>query len=99
MAVSSAIASIRKDNVADPDKSKRLEDVVGTVVRGPLGTGSKSERVAVWLEADGRRWALRRKGGPSYGDHSFDKFIGKRVRCSGLTLDYTLLVERIELLD
>jgi hypothetical protein len=31
-----------------------VDGLAGTVVRGSFGKGSKSEREAIWLEADGR---------------------------------------------
>jgi len=67
-------------------------------VRGTFGAGSKSERDAVWLEADGRRLVLRRKNGPSFGDRTLEKYVGKRVACDGFTVGYTLLAEQIKVL-
>ena len=49
---------------------ERVNGLTGGVVRAPLGTGSKSEREAVWLETmDRRRFVLAdRRNGPSFGD-------------------------------
>ena len=80
------------------DSPKRVADVTGTVARGSFGTGSKSEREAVWLETADRRLVLRRKNGPSFGDRSLDKYVGKRVKCDGFIVGYSLLAERIEIL-
>jgi hypothetical protein len=80
------------------DSPKRVDNLTGTLVRGSFGTGSKSEREAIWLETAGRRLVLRRKDGPSFGDHTLDKYVGKRVACDGFTVGYTLLAERIEIL-
>ena len=80
------------------DGPKRVDDLTGTVVRGPFATGSKSEREAIWLEAGGRRLVLRRKDGPSSGDHALEKYVGKRVKCDGFVVGYSLLAERIEIL-
>jgi hypothetical protein len=77
---------------------ERVDGLTGTVVRGSFGKGSKSEREAIWLEATGRRLVLRRKGGPSFDDHSLEKYIGKRVKCDGFVVGYTLLAEQIETL-
>jgi len=41
---------------------------------------------------------LRRKDGPSFGDRSLEKYVGKRVKCDGFIVGYTLLAERIEIL-
>jgi hypothetical protein len=80
------------------DSPERVDGLTGTVVRGVFGKGSKSEREAVWLEADGRRLVLRRKAGPSFADDALDKYVGKRVKCDGFVVGYTLLAERIETL-
>jgi hypothetical protein len=69
--------------------------VTGAVVRAPFGTGSKSERQAVWLETPDGRYVLRRKDGPTYDDPELDKYVGKRVKCDGFIVGYTLLAERI----
>jgi hypothetical protein len=74
---------------------ERVEGLTGMVVSGPFGKGSKSEHMAVWLEAPGRRLVLRRKGRPAMGDPSLQQYIGKRVKCDGFVLDHTLLAERI----
>ena len=80
------------------DSPKRVDNLTGTVVRGRFGTGSKSEREAIWLETDGRRLVLRRKDGPSFGDDTLEKYLGKRVTCDGFTVGYTLLAEQIKIL-
>jgi hypothetical protein len=71
--------------------------LTGEVARGPFGTGSKSERQAVWLETPEGRFVLRRKDGPTYGDRALDQYVGKRVSCAGFVHGYTLLAERIEI--
>jgi hypothetical protein len=80
------------------DSPKRVDNLTGVVVRGPFGAGSKSEREAIWLETASRRLVLRRKDGPSFGDRSLEKYVGKRVKCDGFIVGYTLLAERIEIL-
>ena len=77
------------------DGPQRVEAITGAVVRAPFGTGSKSERDAIWLDTGDRRLVLRRKDGPSYGDQALDKFVGKRVTCDGFVVGYTLLAEQI----
>ncbi len=76
----------------------RVDGLTGDVVRGPLGTGSKSERDAVWLETTDRRFVLRRKDGPTFGDRALEKYVGKRVKCDGFIVGYMVLAERIEVL-
>ena len=77
----------------------RVSALVGAVTRGPFGTGSKSERTALWLETPDRRLVLRRKGGPSFDDRTIEKYVGKRVKCDGFIIGYTLLAERIEVIS
>ena len=80
------------------DSPERVDGLTGTVVRGTFGKGSKSEREAIWLEAGSRRLVLRRKSGPSFADDALEKYVGKRVKCDGFVVGYTLLAERIETL-
>jgi hypothetical protein len=77
---------------------EKVDNLVGVVVRGPFGTGSKSKREAIWLEADDRRLVLRRKDGPTFGGRALEEYVGKRVKCDGFIVGYTLLAERIEVL-
>ena len=77
---------------------EKVSNLVGAVVRDPFATGSKSERDAIWLETDGRRLVLRRKDGPTFGDRALEEYVGKRVKCDGFLVGYTLLAERIEVL-
>lgn len=74
---------------------RRVSGIVGTVVTGPFGTGSKSERQGVWLETPEGRLALRRKDGPSYDDPVLAGHVGQRVSCDGFITDYLLLAEAI----
>jgi hypothetical protein len=80
------------------DGPQRVDGLTGAVVRGPFGAGSKSEREAVWLETAGRRLVLRRKGGPTFDDRALERYVGKRVKCDGFIVGYTLLAERIDIL-
>jgi hypothetical protein len=77
---------------------QRVDGLIGAVVRRPFGTGSKSEREAIWLETADRRLVLRRKSGPTFDDRTLSKYVGKRVTCDGFVVGYTLLAERIEIL-
>ena len=77
------------------DSPQRVDGLIGTVVRGPFGTGSKSARDAVWLETAKGRLVLRHKEGRTFGDPSFDNYVGKRVVCDGFIVGYMMLVERI----
>ena len=82
----------------ESDSPQRVEGLTGVVSRGSFGRGSKSEREAVWLQAADRRLLLRRKGGPTFDDDALERYVGKRVRCDGFIVGYTLLAERIAVL-
>jgi hypothetical protein len=79
----------------DDQTPRRVERLVGQVVAGPLGSGSKSQREAVWIETGQGRFVLRRKDGPSFGDSTLKKYVGKTVECSGFIVDYTFLADKI----
>lgn len=81
---------------ADDDSPQRVDGLIGTVVRGPFGSGSKSERNTLWLQTADRRLVLRHKSGPAFGDRSLDKYDGKRVTCDGFVVGYTLLTDKIK---
>lgn len=81
----------------DGDQPRRVDGLRGVVVQGPFGTGSKSERDAIWLETSEGRLVLRRKDGPSYADRALEAYVGKRVTCDGFIVGYLLLAERIEI--
>ena len=78
---------------------QRVEGLRGTVRRGLLGAGSKSEREAVWLDTACGRYVLRRKDGPTFGDTSLEAWVGCEVACTGFIAGYVLLAERIEAVD
>jgi hypothetical protein len=82
--------------VDSSDEPQRIDGLTGTVVRGPFGAGSKSERQAVWLETAEGRFVLRRKEGPTFDDQALEKYVGKRVKCWGFIVGYMLLADRIE---
>ncbi len=82
--------------MADPTRPHRVAGLAGTVTRAPFALGSKSEREGIWLETGEGRFLLRRKDGPSYGDTSLNRYVGRRVACDGVILDYLLIFERIE---
>jgi hypothetical protein len=67
----------------------------GHVTRGTYGKGSKSERVAVFLETPDARYVLRRKSGPVFGDDELEPYVGHNVECDGFVVGTTLLAERI----
>jgi hypothetical protein len=74
----------------------RVTSMRGRVIQGRYGTGSKSERQAVFLETANARYILRRKTGPVFGDTELTQYIGHDVECDGFLVGTTLLEERIE---
>lgn len=68
----------------------------GRVAEGPFARGSKSERVAVFLETSAARYVLRRRDGPTYADETLRALIGCNVECDGIVVSYVLIVDRIE---
>jgi hypothetical protein len=69
----------------------------GRVVKGAFGTGSKSERDAVYLETPDQRLLLRRPGGNSFSDPELEKLVGKEVEISGRVVGgYTLMIDAHE---
>lgn len=81
----------------DNQSPLRVERLAGKVVVGEFGGGSKSARIAVWIETDQGRFVLRRKDGPSFGDGTLKKYIGKSVECDGFVVGYTFLAEKIKI--
>ena len=75
----------------------RVEHLKGKVVAGPFGEGSKSARQAIWIETGEERLVLRRKDGPSFGDETLKKYVGKSVECSGFIVGYTFLADKIRI--
>lgn len=82
---------------ADTAEPRRVDGIEGTVERGPFGVGSRSAREAVWVDTRQGRFVLRRKDGPTFDDAALDRYVGKRVTCSGFIVGYALLAERISL--
>lgn len=80
-------------------RPQRVDALAGSVVAGPVGGGSKSQRAAVWIETVQGRYLLRRHGGPSHGDATLDRYVGRRVVCTGFIVGASLLAERIDVVD
>ncbi len=77
----------------------RVSSLQGWVTQGPYGRGSKSERQAIFVETADRKYILRRKTGPAFGDTSMVQYVGHQVKCDGFVVGTTLLAEKIELVD
>ena len=71
----------------------------GRVIRKRFGAGSKSDRMAVFLEARDAEYVLRQQRGHAYADPELEQLVGKRVRCTGVITGYTLLVTEWEVLS
>lgn len=69
------------------------EEVHGRVIRDLVSRGSKSEHHALLIETpDGERLMLRRRGGPAFGDTSFDALVGKTIIAKGDRIGRTFIV-------
>jgi hypothetical protein len=68
------------------------ETFVGTVIRGRVAPGSKSERESVLLSTERGDLLLRRLGGNPFVDPALDELVGKRVRFEGELRGTTLIV-------
>ncbi len=67
--------------------------VDGQVVRKMFGTGSKSEREAIYLATPKGDYLLRRPAAnPFELDPELDSLVGKQVRVSGTLNGYTFFV-------
>jgi len=71
--------------------STRME-LDGLVVKKLFGVGSKSERVAVFLQTNSGDYVLRRQGGLAFSDPELETLVGKRIRCTGTLVGYTFLM-------
>jgi hypothetical protein len=69
---------------------------VGRVIQKRIGTGSKSERLAVLLSTPEGEFVLRREGGNAFQDPVLEGYVGKTVQCEGTLHGYTLIVSSIE---
>jgi hypothetical protein len=78
------------------DEPHRVTGITGRVSRGTFGAGSKSEHDAVWIDTEGGRFVLRRKGGPAMGDRALERYVGRTVRCDGTLLAHTLVADAID---
>jgi hypothetical protein len=71
-----------------------VETVVGEVRRELVAARTKSERVALVLVAGDRRWRLRRRGAPAYGDDpELASLEGRRVAVTGTPLGTVFLAD------
>jgi hypothetical protein len=67
-----------------------VREFVGKVTKRPFASGSKSEREAVRLDTDNGSFVLRREGGNPLYDPMLEELVGKTIKCTGETHDYTL---------
>ena len=81
------------------DRPEAVKNLRGRVTVGLYAKGSKSERRAVFLETERGRFVLRRRGGPTFADHSLDRFVGHEVDCDGFLVGKTLLADRVDELE
>jgi hypothetical protein len=58
-------------------------EVSGQVVKRSTAVGSKSERIAVWLETDAGSYLLRRTNGNPFADEKLESLVGKQISAAG----------------
>lgn len=74
------------------DQQRRI---TGTVLRTPVATGSKSERVAVVLRAEaGEQHILRRAGGHAFHDQVLEALVGRTITGIGLVTGQTFIMDK-----
>lgn len=74
------------------DEQRRI---TGIVLRAPVATGSKSERVAVVLRTDaGEQHILRRRGGHAFRDQVLEALVGKAITGTGLVTGQTFIMDK-----
>lgn len=75
----------------------RVHALRGRVAEGPFARGSKSERIAVFLETSAMRYVLRRRDGPAFADATLRELVGCDVECDGVVVSYVLIAESIRM--
>ncbi len=86
----------RKSRSKSMSEPVRVHALRGHVAEGPFARGSKSERIAVFLETSAARYVLRRRDGPTYADSALQRLVGCEVECDGVIVSYVLIADRIE---
>jgi hypothetical protein len=83
--------------IEDTTTPQPVRGLRGRAVRGEYASGSKSERVAVFLQTANGRYILRRKTGPAMGDAELERYVGHELECDGFLVGTTLLAEAIRI--
>jgi hypothetical protein len=76
-----------------------MPEFIGKVIKGTFSKGSKSEHQAVYLETADNQYVLRRRGGNPFFDQELQNLVGKTIRCTGTVSEYTLLIDKWEVVD
>lgn len=79
-----------------PSTPQKITGLRGKVIQDRYGSGSKSERNAIFLETDSNKYLLRRKTGPVFGDKALEDIIGSTVECDGFLMGDTLLADTLK---
>ena len=69
-----------------------MQQISGKVVKGAFGTGSKSERQAIYLQSKRGRFVLRRPGENAFHDPVLEALVGRTIRCRGEIDGYLFLL-------
>jgi hypothetical protein len=76
------------------------QQITGTVVRAPVVTGSKSERLAVVLRNKaGGQHILRRVDGNAFHDQALEALVGKTITGTGFLTGQTFIMDKWKIED
>lgn len=67
-------------------------EIDGKVTKHVTAKGSKSERLAVFLETEQGSYVLRRRGGHPFVDKVLNALVGKTIHCKGVRTAHTVIM-------
>lgn len=80
-------------------QSNKIITLTGTVKEGIFGSGSKSERKAIYLVVGDDELVLRRVQESSFNDLVLYNLIGKTITCTGRIHKYVFLMNNFTVVD
>ncbi len=80
-------------------KAAKEVEFIGKVYLKKTSTGSKSERIGVYLKTDSGDFALRKLGGNPFNDDGLNQLEGKTVAAKGVLDNNLLLAKEIKTKD
>ena len=67
-------------------------ELTGKVIADEYAPGSKSAHTGVFLVVNRKKYKLKFKGGNPFHDPELDKYIGKKIRVSGLDAPHVFII-------